>query len=61
MAVPTCPKCGSSAGFLPWDYQLTGTGNVKLICCSNCGAVVGMHHPGIIDLLNQVLSLLRRR
>lgn len=58
MATPSCPKCGKS-GFLAWDYPVANVGTVKLICCTSCGAVVGVHNPEITDNQNRMLLMLR--
>ena len=57
MPAPKCPACGSagfaSKGGKAGDYKFP----LVYICCSDCGAVVGVlphHDPGVLGQQNEM-------
>ena len=38
-ALPTCPKCDSRI-FTTWKYTMISIGEVDLLICAKCGAII---------------------
>ena len=56
---PTCPSCESTMGFDPAAF---GEGYFALVCCKNCGVVVGVAEynavaPAVEEVRKQIQGL----
>lgn len=56
--MPSCPKCPGTS-FMAWDYPIAGVGTVKLVCCSQCGAVVGVVNAQVDSDLSRLKQAIR--
>jgi CheY-like chemotaxis protein len=51
--IPTCTLCGGTA-FQAQDYNVPGIGAVKLLCCAQCGGVMGVLDSAAGDQLLRI-------